>query len=63
VTKPEWFRCPDWAADWEAWKAAANEVAALEGEVLPWPYNPEPPSAFFKLVNMVDDILAAQESL
>jgi hypothetical protein len=39
---PEWFRRPSWAEDWEAWKGAANEVAALNGERLPWPYNPEP---------------------
>jgi hypothetical protein len=54
---PEWFRRPTWALDWQAWKDAANEVATLTGEHLPWPYNPEPPSAFIQLMNMVDAIL------
>lgn len=53
----EWFRRPKDATDWPAWKAAANEVASLEGEVLPWPYNPEPPTSYFKLVTMIENIL------
>ena len=53
----EWFRRPDWAGDWDAWKAAALEVAELEREHLPWPYNPEPPSAFWELVSLTNKML------
>ena len=52
-----WFRRPKWVTDWDAWREAAIEVAALSGETLPWPYEPDPPSAFWQLMNMADEII------
>jgi hypothetical protein len=61
TTQPEWFRRPKWAVDWEAWKKAAVEVADLTGEPLPWPYRPEPPSAFMNLLCLVEKMLKERE--
>ena len=58
----DWFRRPVWAADWGAWREATREVAALSGETLPWPYEPEPPSAFWKRVDMAMAITVAKDT-
>ena len=59
----EWFRRPDWADDWDAWRAAAREVAALEDEVLPWPYEKQKPSGLSLMMAEVNEILKRAEQV